>query len=71
MQKHEEDTKYDLLTPLRTWDDPEDTTYHEPAFARVLDETAAEKQAAKDKAIKEVFLEARNNPLPTETPSTF
>ncbi|KAF5100351.1 hypothetical protein D0Z00_001319 [Geotrichum galactomycetum] len=71
MEKHEEDNKYELLTPLRTWDDPEDTSYHEPVFARVLDETAFEKQAAKDKAIKEEFLEARNNPLPPQAPACF
>lgn len=63
MEKPEDNHRYQLLTPLRTWDDPEDTTYHEPRFARVLDETANETQAEKDKIMKKQFLDARNNPL--------
>lgn len=64
MERPDDTHRYELLTPLRTWDDPEDETYAEPRFARLLDETAVEKQTAKDKAIKEEFLGARNNPLP-------
>lgn len=61
MEKPDDNHKYELLTPLRTWDDPEDTAYHEPRFARVLDETAVEKQTAKEQAIKQEYLGVRKN----------
>lgn len=61
-QRRQPMSKFQLLTPLRTWDDPDDNTYKEPVFANVLDEVAVEKQLAREKAIKEDFLEAKKNP---------